>query len=499
MKAHELPAESGPATACAPAVLEDVRSITNMAARSLAMLVARHVLTILASLLTTIIVSRRVGPSVWGLFAIAQIAVLSSQDVLGRGGATYLIKKKQVPTSLDIDVAFTLQQAIGIVLMLATIGLAIPTADWFSQPEMMWLLFAAAIAIYGYTWRSIPVALLERDLDYRRVAIVEVLDTGLFASIAILGSLLMEPIFALSIALIARSAIPAISALSIRPHRTRLRWLNQSESEIRIGSTFGSSVALSSLVGIGMLWVPALFVGKQRGMAELGLLQMAFSLYANLLFATAAILRVNFSKYSRLMNHGDELRRALKQDLEILACCMIPVIVLCCGLSPGILPLVLGPKWAGVPLFLLTLAPAYLVLSVFWAVFNPALLAAGKHKEMTIMLLGLLISYVLASWAAVDRLGGVGVCSAFSIAQVLFHVVLLFRFKAVYGDISMTKVFSEISIGCVFLVLIWVAAEERLQLAIALSVVYAAVWCVRNLSKLYSFRAGIFGGADVAL
>jgi hypothetical protein len=62
---------------------------------------------------------------------------------------------------------------------------------------------------------------------------------------------------------------------------------------------FGFFMAASSLVNVALLSVPVVFGGKLAGTEALGLAQMAFTLYGNFLFATAAVLRLGFSTYSR--------------------------------------------------------------------------------------------------------------------------------------------------------------------------------------------------------
>ena len=63
----------------------------------MAALFVRYGLALAIGLVGTIVLSRLVGPAIWGAFAIAQVVYLSSQEILGRGIATYLIKQQQSP------------------------------------------------------------------------------------------------------------------------------------------------------------------------------------------------------------------------------------------------------------------------------------------------------------------------------------------------------------------------------------------------------------------
>src|SRR5882724_8426365 len=149
---------------------QSVRSIKRRAARGITTLAVRYGLLICINVAGTVMLSRRIGPSLWGIFAIAQLVYLSSQEVFGRGLASYLIKKDSPPSAGDIRSTFALQSLLGLGAMVAIITVSRPVARWYGQGELHVLLMAAALACYGYACRGVPLALLERDFDYRKVA-----------------------------------------------------------------------------------------------------------------------------------------------------------------------------------------------------------------------------------------------------------------------------------------------------------------------------------------
>jgi hypothetical protein len=111
---------------------------------------------------------------------------LSSQEIFGRGLASYLIKKQTLPSLDDIRATFALQNLLGLAAMGSILAAAHPIARWFGQGQLYVLLTAAALACYGYALRGVPMALLERSFDYVKVSVVEIIENILFYVTAML-------------------------------------------------------------------------------------------------------------------------------------------------------------------------------------------------------------------------------------------------------------------------------------------------------------------------
>ena len=101
---------------------------------------------------------------------------LSSQEIFGRGLASFLIKKDISPAHDDIRATFALQNLLGLAAMGSILAAARPIARWYGQDQLYLLLTAAALACYGYALRGVPVALLERSFDYFKVSVLEILE-----------------------------------------------------------------------------------------------------------------------------------------------------------------------------------------------------------------------------------------------------------------------------------------------------------------------------------
>ncbi|MGC2697143.1 MAG: oligosaccharide flippase family protein, partial [Candidatus Angelobacter sp.] len=441
-------------------------ALKQRARHSMAALFIRYGLALIVSFAGTVLLSRLVGPEIWGAFAIAQVVYLSSQEILGRGIATQLIKQQSAPSTVDIGTTFFLQHLAGLLFLLGAGLFANTAARWYSHPELVPLMCASALASYLYAWRSLPVALLERELDYVRVAVVEILDAMSFSVTAIVFAWFGHPIAGLAIALVARSLFSTVAAYLLKPVRPRFVLSRRSISRVM---GFGGFIAASSLLNILILAIPALLGGWIVGVSNVGQVQMTISLYSSLLFASAAILRLSFSAYSRILEYPGELQRTVSNNLEMAAAALVPAVVLFAGLSPVWVSLVFGAKWSALPVLLLAHAPAYLLSCVFWGVMSSALVVSGKHQLVFVFLMGFVAVYATLTVIATAKLGPLGVPVAASITHIIMYPLLIGIYGRSLGRIRYRKVIGELFRGALFLPLMWWCAEHWGWIAMAIA------------------------------
>ena len=429
------------------------------------------------NLVGTLLLSRLVGPEIWGIFAIAQVVTMSSQEVLGRGITAFLVKKPGNLTVADIRSTFALQHMLGLVLLVGIIVCSVPAAHWYRVPRLVPLLVCSALAAYSYAWRGIPVALLERNLDYIKVAYIEVLETSVFFGLALPFAYVQHPLIGLGFGLALRSVLPTLLAFAIHPVRPSFFF---SRTNIGNVAEFGLSVTGGSVMSIVALFVPVVFVGKLTGVNALGLTQMGFSLYRNLLFGTAAVLRLSFSAFSRMAGFPEELKESISTSLYLVAVLLIPAVTLFAGLSPWWVRLLLGPKWSGLSWILLAMAPGYSFAAVFWGVLNPALLVAEKHKAAAMFMVWFTGLYALLAMLLVPKFGAIGVASAFSLTHITLYPILIFWCVRHYRGLRISKPISEIMLGGLFMATGWLAWRQGFLYGALVSCLYLAIWYLRN-------------------
>ncbi|MDI6753960.1 MAG: oligosaccharide flippase family protein, partial [Thermodesulfobacteriota bacterium] len=149
----------------------------------------RHLTGFLINFFGGIILARILGPQILGLYFISYTLLLILRGLVDFGIKTHFIRLPLNPSLEEIQTAFTLQQILGLISALL-IGTTISPflVSWYGHEELFILAVSAGIGAYFYGWQSIPLSLLERKIEYKKVGIIEVADNLFFNIAAVMGA-----------------------------------------------------------------------------------------------------------------------------------------------------------------------------------------------------------------------------------------------------------------------------------------------------------------------
>lgn len=476
---------------------ESVAGLKQKAARGFALISIRYAAVLLLNTGGVLLLSRHVGPEIWGIFALAQFAYLTGQEILGRGMTAYLIQKTEPLEPAEIAAAWVLQHLSSIALALATAAAAVPLALAYGRQEVLWVLIATAVAVYSFGWRAVPISLMERRLSYRAVAFIEIADALLFNAAALALVFSGRLLAGLIAALLLRSLGPSLLALLVA-RRLPVLWCRDRVSMQRVAG-FGFGFGGSTLLGMAIMAVPALLVGPLAGVDALGHVQMATSLYAALLFLSAAAMRVSFSSYSRAAADPIALTSMIERHLRWLAALQVPIVTVFAGASPWWVPALLGPQWTRLSDVLVGMAPGYMLTAVIWPVLSSGLFAVGRNRLVVWWLLGLLGLYASLTFLVVMDWDWRGVALAFSFSYVVMSPMLprLWRFAA--GPLATGACYGLIAVGSLTTAVAWFLFRESQPLpAVGSLVLFVVVWVLHHLPHLRSLRELLLRGEGSA-
>ncbi|HEY0078480.1 MAG TPA: oligosaccharide flippase family protein, partial [Pyrinomonadaceae bacterium] len=142
---------------------------------------------VVAQLLTwasTFLVIRLLEPSDYGLFAMTQVVLVLLNLMNGWGFASALVQRKRIDRE-------QVRQVFGLLILLnsalaAIQFLAAPlAAAYYRQPEVADLLRVQAVLFLSTPLIALPSALLGREIDFRRQALVNLVSAALGAGTAL--------------------------------------------------------------------------------------------------------------------------------------------------------------------------------------------------------------------------------------------------------------------------------------------------------------------------
>ena len=360
-------------------------------------------------MVTLFVLAHILDPEAFGITSIAGTLLLVVGYVQQGGVAAALVQRRgDLREAAASALCFTL--VTGALFYAAAFVLAPTAASFFGSPELanVMRVLAVAVAIRSVAW--IGVALLERDLRFRRAASGEIAGAVVEMGVAIAFAVGGAGVWSIVYGQLAGAAVQVVVTWALVTTWPSLRDVSLPVMRELFG--FGKYVSAGHLLVFFTASVDNLFVGRILGAHALGFYALAYRLAA----IPGAVLgvvaeRVSLPAYSLL--HGDRgaFGRAFLTNVQRLSLLTLPLGVSMIVAADEIVLGLLGERWepAVEPLRLLAVfgmleSLAGTTAAVFLAVGRPQL------QPLT-TLLGLAV-LVPMLWLLTPRYGTTGAAGA---------------------------------------------------------------------------------------
>ena len=370
-----------------------------------------------ATYASTLVLARWLAPELFGLFVAAgplMIAVASLTD-LGAGAA--LVQRPEAPSRGDLCAAFTL--VLGVSVALAAVAAA-SAPLWVARAglpgEYVPPLIALSALFCFFPLRSVPLLLLERDLEFPAVALVET--TGAVAYQAVLVAALAAGAgaWSLGLATATRLLVELVLLWRRRPFRPGLaKELGELWAALRRGFRY------QVVRGLGVVKdnLPALLVAPLLGASAFGYLQWAI-VYAGMpVYLTSLVSRLAFPAVARLQADRAAVGRTLEATLRLTASIGLPGSAMLLLWSRELVPLLYGPRWL-TALPLVGALTANMAVGVVMGTLMSAFNGLGRVAESArVVTWWTVLTYALSFAAIRAGRGATGVAWAYSVSTVV--------------------------------------------------------------------------------
>lgn len=274
--------------------------------------------------------------------AAAFVGIAGLLAELGVGSALVQLREATVETrSTALFLALGAGAVLGVGLFVGAPALArameMPSLDGPLR-LLAFLPLAAAAA-------SVQRGLLQRALEFRALALVEILSFGAAHALLAVGlASLGFGYWSLVIAYLAKPVLEVLlqqAVLEAGSFRIAFRW-----SEVRSLVGFGTGLTVQRLADMLARQVDNLIIGRQLGAEPLGVYTRAYQLLgmpATLLGQAGA--RVLFPAFASIQDQGARIARSYRRGVAALAIAVLPFSVLTGVLAPEIVRVFLGPGW----------------------------------------------------------------------------------------------------------------------------------------------------------
>src|SRR5882762_5126084 len=383
----------------------------------------------LVSWVVTVYVIRILSPDDYGLMAMASVPIIFFYLLNTAGLDAVLVQKRALSEGLRAQV-FAIVILVNLLLFLVFLGLAPWIAAFYHEPRLTAIVRVLGLQFVLLAFETLPQSQLERDIDFGRRSIVELVTI-------VAGSLtawtLARAGFGVWTLVWGSLTTTAIRMVGLNLAQRSLCWPRLSLEGMKSDLLFGRSVTVDRALRFTLADSDRFIGGKLFGNTLLGYYAVAndlASLPINKL--TGLINSIALPAFARAQLTPAGARSYLLTVTRLMSLLAFPFFLGMSSIAPELTALLLGPKWqaAAVPLQLLSLV---MPLRMLMNAFQPFLWGVGRpDTSASTFLISIAYAQSLTGVLVTDILATMGR----PILASLFMYALVFTAKnyAVFGQ-----------------------------------------------------------------
>jgi O-antigen/teichoic acid export membrane protein len=325
----------------APADVLDAGEVRRRAVSGAAALGVRNVVLLAAGVVANLVLARLLTPRDFGLVALGQTLVLVGGYLSSGGIGIALVGRREPPTLPELQAVFGIQLAMASALAVVFALGAIP----FGRNGAVVALMLATLPLS--TLRLPQAIALERELSFRTIATVDVIELLAQYTFALAAVAAGAGVWGLAAAVVVRGVAGAIAMVRLSDLgwvRPRLAW-----SETRPLLGFGAR--FQAAAGIGVARDQALNAGIAAiaGISTLGVWALAFRVMQVPLMLYSTLYRVSYPAMAKLLAAGRDPGPAIERGIRLTGVSIAAIVVGIAAGAPALVPALLGDRWDHVP------------------------------------------------------------------------------------------------------------------------------------------------------
>lgn len=310
-----------------------LETVKKRAFKGVVVLTGRTFIISTISLVATGLLAVYLDPSEFGVYWIVTAIVNFLAYFSDIGLAAALIQKKDKVTDKDLNTTFTIQQ--GLVLMLLII-LFITTPIFTKIYSLSrggeLLLYALGISLFMSSLKTIPSTLLERELDFDKLVLPQVLENLVFNILAVILAWKGFGVMSFTYAVLARGIVGLVAIYILKPWVPGIAFSKKSVKKLlSFGVPYQANALLATLKDNGM----TVFLGGILGASGIGFLGWAQKWgQAPLRFFMDHVIKATFPAFSRMQDAKAQLERSVTRSIFFINFLVYPSLVGLLVLAP---------------------------------------------------------------------------------------------------------------------------------------------------------------------
>jgi O-antigen/teichoic acid export membrane protein len=384
-----------------------------------ALLMGRQLVSMGLSLIGLLVITRIIGPAAYGPY-VAALGICQYAQNLGQAGiGVYLVRASGDVTERTFDVATTLLviSAVGLMAILeASLGLI---AQWIPMPGLTPLLAVLLISVVFQTIAVGASARLERALDFRRVAMIEMTGQLLYYACALPLVFTGFGVWSLVTGWCLQQLYLCVAFHVGARYWPKLAW-DTAIARAILNYTLGYAASdwLWQLRGL----INPLIVGHFLPAEAVGQVGLAIRMLELLSFTKTVAYRLSVAVLAKVQHEPAKLVEAATDGMRLQTLALGPVLIGFSWFGGILLALVFGKRWDPVMLIYPYLAISYLANAQF-NIHSSILYVLHRNWAVSWFHIVHIVLFAGAAWICVDRFGIVGYGYAEMVALLSYPVI----------------------------------------------------------------------------
>ena len=323
-----------------PDKLQDHRHLDKRFAGGLAWTAGAKWATQVLTWASVLAVARLLSPSDYGVGGIAGIffGLTNVLAEFGLGTAVLHMPELNRRTLGQLHL-FSLLLCSGIFAL--SLPLA-PAIAWFFRSDHVIFFAVTNVGFLITGIQAVPYGLLQRDMDYRRLALLEALASLITAVVTVTTAWYGWGYWALLVG----PGTGNLAAATVLCHWKRVPFAWPRWSDIRKPVEMGRQLAIGRIAAAAYSSADGIVIGRTMGEAVLGTYRMAMNLAnAPADKISSLIMRTATPLFANVMDDLPLVHRYYRIIVELLSLAVVPLMLGLAIVAPQAVLLILGPKW----------------------------------------------------------------------------------------------------------------------------------------------------------
>ncbi|MBU2036302.1 oligosaccharide flippase family protein [Patescibacteria group bacterium] len=300
--------------------------VKSRSVKGIVLLTGRTFVLSAISLFATGLLTVFLDPSQFGVFWIVSAIVNFFAYFSDIGLAASLIQKKEKPNDEDLKTTFTIQQLLVLLILIGMfIGMPIFQRIYGLSMEGKYLLYALGISLVFSSLKTIPSVLLERELEFSKLVIPQVIETLVYSLVAVFFAWKGLGLRSFTYAVLIRGFVGLVLIYLYKPWMPGLYFSKKSFKKLlSYGLPYQANTLLAVLKDDAMI----AFLGTILGASGMGFLGWAQRWgYAPLRFFMDHIVKVTFPAFARMQDKKQDLKHSLTRSIFFICFLVFPTLI----------------------------------------------------------------------------------------------------------------------------------------------------------------------------